>query len=162
MVQGPTHGLRPHNMAPAVYHAGPQQATRRDSAHSDFMKMKMQACEEGGSPPCLFLEPPSPNLGALGQLGGQEPAQVVPHFPRAHARLAACGTAAAGTSGLSQMVHASSPDWWPGPRPPQGNEEAPRATADTGPCWGGHAKRVGTGPTGAPRCASQGHQSRGR
>lgn len=84
------------------------------------------------------------------------------HFPRAHARLAARGTAVAGTSGLSQMVHALSLDWWPGPRPPQGNEEDPRATADTGPSWGGHAKRAGAGPTGAPSLASQGRQSRGR
>lgn len=51
---------------------------------------------------------------------------MAPHFPGAHARLVARGTLVAGTSGPSQMVHAPSPDWWPGPRPLQGNEEAPR------------------------------------
>lgn len=69
MVQGPAHRLRPHNVVPAVYRAGPQQTTHRDGAHGGFMKTKTQACEEGGSPPCLFLKPPSPSPGALGKLG---------------------------------------------------------------------------------------------
>lgn len=88
----------------------------------------------------LFLGTP----GAPSQPGGQELAQVAPHFLRAHTRLAAHGTAVAGTSGLSQMVRAPSPDLWrpPAPhRPQQGNEEAPWPTSDVVTYCGDHAKR---------------------
>lgn len=66
---------------------------------------------------------------------------MAPHFLRVHTQLAACGLVVAGTSGLSQMVHAPSPDLWLGPWPQQGNEEAPWPTTDTVTYYGDHAKR---------------------
>lgn len=55
--------------------------------------------------------------GALSQSVSQGLAQMAPHFLSVHTRLAACGTVVTRTSGLSQMVHAPSPDLQLGPQP---------------------------------------------
>lgn len=81
-------------------------------------------------------------LGAPSQPGSQEPAQVAPHFLRVHARMAACGPAAAGASALSQIFHRPSPDLGPGPGAQQGNEGAPCPIVDTVTYCSDHAKRL--------------------
>lgn len=75
----------------------------------EFMKMTLKRV---GLRPDACPGPP----GALSQPVGQELAQVAPHFLRVHARLAARGTVVTRTSGLSQIVHAPSPDLQLGPR----------------------------------------------
>lgn len=106
----PGHSLR-SGTGGLIYYVGlqtPHSSCEDGRVVGAFMKMTLKRV---GLHPDACPGPP----GALSQSVSQGLAQMAPHFLSVHARLAACGTVVTRTSGLSQMVHAPSPDLQLGP-----------------------------------------------